>query len=66
MKTASRVGALRGASRSGRGGLGQGRPDLRTALLESTRRPCSSPTITAVPVQAKLRDLLVEERGEGP
>ncbi|CAD6197848.1 unnamed protein product [Caenorhabditis auriculariae] len=33
MKTASRAGALKGASRSGRGGLGRGRPDLRTALV---------------------------------
>ncbi|CAD6197617.1 unnamed protein product [Caenorhabditis auriculariae] len=36
------------------------------ATLECTRRPCPISAITAVPVPAKLRDLLVEERGEGP
>ncbi|CAD6192770.1 unnamed protein product [Caenorhabditis auriculariae] len=36
------------------------------ATRECTRSPCPSPTITAVPVPAKLRDQLVEERGEGP
>ncbi|CAD6193778.1 unnamed protein product [Caenorhabditis auriculariae] len=48
-------------------------PDYRHALsqsaeatLECTRGPCPSPIIPAVPVPAKLRDLLVEERGDGP